>query len=267
MKLCFSTLGCHDLPLSEILKLAQKYHVSAIEVRGIDIEMSNELISDFSEQQAEATISSFKQSGVYPLSLGTSCKFHDASIVEKNIRKAETEIDIAQRIGFKAIRVFGNNIIDPEDECIKRVADALNQVCAYAKTKGIEVYLEVHGDFNTVERLNALIEQIHHDNFGLIWDVYHTHSVYGKQWKVFYEAMKKWIVHVHIKDSVGKKLTLPGEGELEIVTIINHMINDGYTGWFSLEWERKWEPELPLLDTALTCLCELLKANEITIEK
>ena len=229
--------------------------------------MSNALISDFSAHQAEATKKAMKDARVFPLSLGTSCKFHDGAAVEKNVRKAETEIDVAHRIGFKAIRVFGNNIIEPEDMCIQRVADALNQVCAYAKEKGIQVYLEVHGDFNTIERLNALIEQVHHDNFGLIWDIYHTHSVYDKQWILFYEALKKWIVHVHIKDSIGKKLTLPGEGELEIVPIINHMISDGYTGWFSLEWERKWEPELPPLDTALTCLCELLKANEITIEK
>ena len=268
MKLCFSTLGCHDYSLSEILKLAQTYHVSAIEVRGIDNEMSNERFSDFMEYQVEQTKKDLKQAGVIPLSLGTSCKFHDESTVDKNIEKAKTEIDIAQRVGFKAIRVFGNNIVEPETECIQRVAKALDAVCAYAKNKDVQVYLEVHGDFNTVERLNALIEQMEHkENFGLIWDIYHTHAVYGKQWSVFYEAMKPWIHHVHIKDSIGRKLTLPNEGELEIVPIIRYLTKDGYTGWFSLEWERKWEPELPVLDTALTCLCDLLKASGIHIEK
>lgn len=268
MKLCFSTLGCHDLPLTEILKLALKYDVSAIEVRGIDNEMSNERISDFMESQVEKTKSALKQAGIVPLSLGTSCKFHDESSVEKNIEKAKTEIDIAQRAGFQAIRVFGNNIIEPEEQCIRRVAEALDVVCAYAKNKDVQVYLEVHGDFNTVERLSLLIEQMEQkENFGLIWDIYHTHSVYGKHWRVFYEAMKPWIQHVHIKDSIGTKLTLPNEGELQIVPIINYLIKDGYTGWFSLEWERKWEPELPPLETALICLCELLKTSEIKIEK
>ena len=268
MKLCFSTLGCHDYSLSEILKLAQKYNVSAIEVRGIDNEMSNERISDFMECQVEKTKNDLKEAGVYPLSLGTSCKFHDENTVEKNIEKAKNEIDIAQRVGFKAIRVFGNNITDSEIECIQRVAKALDEVCAYAKGKDVQLYLEVHGDFNTVERLNFLIEQMEQkENFGLIWDIYHTHAVYGKQWRVFYEAMKPWIQHVHIKDSIGTKLTLPNEGELEIIPIIQHLMHDGYTGWFSLEWERKWEPELPPLDVALTCLCDLLKASEIDIEK
>ncbi len=268
MKLCFSTLGCHDLPLTEILKLALKYDVSAIEVRGIDNEMSNDRISDLMEGQVGKTKAALKQAGVLPLILGTSCKFHDELMAEKNIEKAKTEIDIAQRAGFKAIRVFGNNIIDSEKECIQRVAKALDEVCAYAKNKDVQVYLEVHGDFNTVERLSLLIEQMEQkENFGLIWDIYHTHAVYGKQWRVFYEAMKPWIQHVHIKDSIGRKLTLPNEGELEIIPIIKHLIHDGYTGWFSLEWERKWEPELPTLDTALTCLCDLLKASEIDIEK
>ena len=75
----------NNYSLSEILKLAQKYHVSAIEVRGIDNEMSNERISDFMECQVEKTKNDLKEAGVYPLSLGTSCKFHDENTVEKNI--------------------------------------------------------------------------------------------------------------------------------------------------------------------------------------
>lgn len=47
MKLCFSTLGCHDASLKEILELAQNYDVSAIEVRGIQGVMVNSDIECF----------------------------------------------------------------------------------------------------------------------------------------------------------------------------------------------------------------------------
>ena len=205
---------------------------------------------------------------IKPLILGTSCKFHDPDAVDKNITKAKTEIEIAQRMGFKAIRVFGNLIGEDEMQCIQRVACALDQVCEYAKQKNIQVYLEVHGDFNTVDRLNILIEMMQNkDNFALIWDIYHTHYVAGYEWKHFYEAMKQWIVHVHIKDAKGKELTLPSMGELPIIPVLQHMINDGYNGWFSLEWERKWFPELPELEVALDYLHQHLKQNQIKIEK
>lgn len=267
MKLCFSTLGCHDASLKEILELAQNYDVSAIEVRGIQGVMVNSDIECFQKDHIAKTKEMMKQAHVIPLILGTSCKFHDPQKVQSMIQRAFVEIELAHQLGFKAIRVFGNNILDPQEECIERVANALDEVCLEGQKKHMQIYLEVHGDFNTSERLQSVIDKMNHkENFALIWDIYHTYSVYGKQWKDFYEAMKPWIKHVHLKDSIGKKLTLPNEGELEIVPMIQHLMKDGYSGWFSLEWERKWEPELPPLKDALDCLCQLLKNAGIQIE-
>ncbi len=268
MKLCFSTLGCHDLGLKEILKIAEKYDVSAIEVRGMDGKMSNEEIDCFDEIHAEKTKTEFKQAHVKPLILGTSCKFHDSEKLSSMMEKSYQEVNTAKRLGFQAIRVFGNRLTEQRCQCIKQVASALDQLCQYAKTYSIQVYLEVHGDFNTVEVLEELISKMmHKENFALIWDIYHTHAVYGKNWLEFYEAMKPWIRHVHIKDCKAGQLTLPGEGELEIVSVINTLLKDGYQGYFSLEWERKWHPELCELDTALKALITLLKGHQIQIER
>ena len=37
------------------------------------------------------------------------------------------------------------------------------------------------------------------------------------------------------------------------------LIEDGYTGYFSLEWERKWEPELEPIEIALEHYKKLLE--------
>ena len=36
MKLCFSTLGCHDRTLEEIFSLAKKFNIDALEIRGVN---------------------------------------------------------------------------------------------------------------------------------------------------------------------------------------------------------------------------------------
>ena len=45
MKLSFSTLGCYNFKLDDMIKLAKKYHIDALEVRGIANELDNEIIA------------------------------------------------------------------------------------------------------------------------------------------------------------------------------------------------------------------------------
>ena len=268
MKLCISTLGCHDLGLKEILEIAEKYDVSAVEVRGMEGKMSNDEIECFDEMHAEKTKAEFRQANVKPLILGTSCKFHDSEKLSSMLEKSYQEVNAAKRVGFQAIRVFGNLLTESKHQCIAQVAGALDQVCQYAQTYHLQVYLEVHGDFNTAEVLEELISKmVHKENFALIWDIYHTHSVYGKNWAEFYHALKPWIAHVHLKDCKGTQLVLPGDGELELAAIIKTLLLDGYQGYFSLEWERKWHPELPELENALENFRIMLNKHHIQIER
>ena len=52
MKLCFSTLGCSELSLEDIVCLAKAYGISAIEVRGIGGVLNNVEIEAFTEKNA-----------------------------------------------------------------------------------------------------------------------------------------------------------------------------------------------------------------------
>ena len=262
MKLCFSTLGCHDMEFDSILTLAKNNYVTALEIRGINGELSNSKIVEFLDENVESTISKFKTNDINPLILSTSCKFHKDENRTMMITKSIEEMKIAKKLGFHAIRVFGDKIED--EHTVDKVADALNEITKYASEIGVKVYLEVHGDFNTVDVLERVINKIEKkDSFALIWDIYHTHSKYGKNWKEFYLKMKPYIEHVHIKDSIGKDLCLPGKGELEIIPIIKELLDNNYNGYFSLEWERKWLPELDELHVALDYFIKLLKQESL----
>lgn len=264
MKLCFSTLGCTELSLDEILILARAFDIHALEIRGIGGVMDNRKIAALSPENAPRTSELLAQNRVRPQVLGTSCAFHDSAKTAAAIEEGKASIDIAARLGIPYIRVFGNKLVgEGEAEratCTARVAAGIAEVCDYAAGTPVSVLLEVHGDYNTIETLSPILAALGvRSNFGLIWDIAHTRA-YGVDWQVFYREMKPYIRHVHIKDASLEtgKLTLLGEGDLPIVPITRALLADGFDGYFSLEWERKWHPELPDLSVALERFTEIM---------
>lgn len=251
MKWCFSTLGCYKDDLDSIITLAKKYHFSGIEVRGINDVMDNEEIECFKEDQRSRTVSTLKKNNLEFTVLGTSCKFHDSATYEKYIIKAVKEIDIAFSSGFKAIRIFGNNIID--NKSIEYLIAAINKLCSY--NHNIMILLETHGDFNNSSTLKPVIDMVGHNaNFGLIWDINHTYRYYGNDYESFYSEFKPYIKHVHIKDSLNGRPVLFGKGEIDYQSVISQLKKDNYQGYISIEWEKKWFENLEDLDEVIESL-------------
>ena len=102
------------------------------------------------------------------------------------------------------------------------------------------------------------------ENFGLIWDIEHTHKTYGDSFSEFYDFARPLIRHVHIKDysDTENKLTLIGDGNVPIKKIVNRLLTNGYDGYLSLEWEKKWHPELPDITVALDSFIKNLREVE-----
>ena len=260
MKLCFSTLGCVDKSLGEVLVLAEAYSVEGIELRGLGGEIANGKIRDFAAENASSTKTLFERNGKIPVVLGTSCAFHTEEKREKALREGREAIDIAFSLGIPYIRVFGNALTADRDACYDRVISGIASLCRYAEGKGVTVLLEVHGDYVTAERLLPITEVLGDlSTFGLIWDVAHSHKATGADFLPFYRAMRRYIRHVHLKDlrDSDKALVLPGEGDIPLCEIVRTMEADGYTGYFSLEWEKHWHPELPKIEDALAALTQL----------
>ena len=259
MKICFSTLGCTERSLEEILALAEKYSIDALELRGMGGVMDNRKIEAFLPEKREETKGKLAASGISPLILGTSCKFHDASKLGEAMDEGYASIDIASAMGFRGIRVFGNNIKGDEVECLDRICGGISQLCEYAAEKGVMVLLETHGDVNTTERLGAVADVCRkYENFGFIWDICHTRLTYGESWRTFCDDFFPLIRHLHLKDIAADALTLPGEGDLPIREMVEYLLSKGYDGYFSLEWEKKWHPELPPIEDALDSLFKIL---------
>lgn len=268
VKLCFSTLGCAELSLADAVRLGSRYGMSGIELRGIGGRTDVADIPELSPEFAANSRKLLRSAGIAPAVIGTSCKFHDPAARQAALAEGIAAAAAAARIGAPYIRVFGNDAKPDAASAARSVAEGIGELCA--AVGDITVLLEVHGDFN---RAGTLLPVLNAPdlrgvrNFGLIWDIAHSDRAYGSEWRQFYDTAAPWIRHVHIKDHVriapgtrtrSFRLTLPGEGEIPIRDIVSRLISDGYNGYFSLEWERMWHPELPPIEDALARFVDIM---------
>jgi hypothetical protein len=43
---------------------------------------------------------------------------------------------------------------------------------------------------------------------------------------------------------------------------VDRLLADGYDGYFSLEWEKKWHPEIGNIEPAMDAICKILRSRE-----
>ncbi|NLO82869.1 MAG: sugar phosphate isomerase/epimerase [Clostridiales bacterium] len=270
MKLAFSTLGSPDWSFDKTLEVAHRLGFEAIEIRGMEGKMhADEITRFFPENEAE-TKRKLKEYNLKICVFGTSVIFHDAEKYDSMIQEGKTAIDVCSRMEIPYIRVFGDKIPSAEikDQVIANVIRGIRELCSYARGKNVKVLQEVHGDFNTVENITAVIEGVKDcPEFGLVWDIAHSDREYGDDYMEFYSWIKPYILHTHIKDhkrNNGKFDLCPvGEGDIPIRDIIKTLKADGYTGYFSFEWEKKWHPELMDAEIVYPRYVEYMKSLDL----
>lgn len=251
MKLAFSTLGCPNWSFEQVLDQAQRMRFDAIEIRGIEGQMEASEIPWLMPGRQQTTRNMLRDCGLSICAFGSSISFHDLALADRMRESGRQTIDICANMDIPYMRVFGNNIPNgmSQEDAAARVADGINALCDYAQGTDVRILLEVHGDFNTVEIIGSVIEKMNHEKAGILWDIAHSDRVYKEDFLPFYETIKPYLYHVHIKDHKrlpdGRTaLCHVGDGDIPIRQIRNVLLKDGYKGYFSLEWEKKWHPEL-----------------------
>ncbi|MBQ9083747.1 MAG: sugar phosphate isomerase/epimerase [Clostridia bacterium] len=253
MKVCFSTLGCTERSLAQVLALAKAYHMDGIEIRGLGGLLRNADIPELQPEYAPAVRSALRDAGLVPVVLGTSCQFHAGVRWDDVMTEGQASIRAAQRLGIPFIRVFGNYFRPDAATAVRRVIDGIRSLLNDTADTNVTVLLEIHADFHRAEELLAIVNGINSPRFGLLWDVYHSDATYGDDWMTLYRQICPYIRHVHIKDyhRTDGRLCLPGDGDLPLSPILRQLEADEFDGFVSLEWERLWHPELPEIEAAL----------------
>ena len=241
MKLSFSTLGCPDWSLRYAVEQADRFGFQAVEIRGIRDRLRADTIEELLPENRSASLRYAEEKGIAFCCLDASASFHEAEKRRENYGEALATVKLASACGIPYVRIFGNHLVtEDEDAEIAGIAGQIRMLCEEADQYHVGILLEVHGDFNTGDRILKTADLVRCGNFGVIWDIQHSREDPARFW----ERTKHLIRHVHIKDSVQMQLCSTGEGDLPIAAIVRMLENDGYDGYYSLEWEKRWHPEL-----------------------
>jgi len=248
MKLSFSTVGCPDWTFEEIFAAAKDFGYDAIEIRGIGNEIYAPDLKIFGEAYIKSTTSKLKNSGLTISMLASNAVIGFPDIVREAKKEAFEYIDLAHKINTPFVRILISPRPESDETDVNCAVSAYSEICDYAKDKKITPLIETNGVFADSKALAAFMRKIDCVNKGVLWDINHPCRFFGETPEYTFENIGGYLKYMHIKDSVyydGKiEYRMVGHGNLPIYDILKLISANGYNGILSLEWTKRWVPEL-----------------------
>ncbi len=177
---------------------------------------------------------------------GPAGPLHSASArgLGDQIALLEHCIAAARFFDTRLLRVFSfwkRGPLTPEIE--DTIVDALAEPIQMAQAAGVVLGLEnEHACYiGTGAQSARILEKINSPHLRSIWDPGNAFFDGEIPYPAGYEAVKKYVEHVHIKDasaylgSKGPEWTVVGEGEIDLRGQLEALRGSGYDGYISLE--------------------------------
>ena len=245
MKLAFSTIGCPGWSWNEIFATAKDLGMQGIEVRGIGDEISAPRAKPFDETNLPATLERMRKAHMCFPMLTSGAVLGLASEADAAVEEGKAYLDLAQKLGCPYVRVLITLAPEPAEADLELCLDRYRELCRYGAARGVQPVLETNGLFCDTKLLARSIEGI--DNAGVLWDVHHPYRYKGESPAETVANLGPYIRYIHVKDSVrnGKvHYRMMGYGDVPILDAVNELKAIGYDGFISLEWIKRWIPDL-----------------------
>jgi len=255
MKLSFSSLSFDEYSIYDMIRVCRDYGYDGIELRTdhgwAQLSLTNEELT--------AAKAALDEAGISIIGLGSSVTVRDdfdTALAEyaKNIRFAKLIGARGIRIMVGTYRHFSTLPILPMD--YGKAVQCMQQMCDMGTGNGIELFVELHNEYDTAATVAPLINDINRPNCKVIWDTLPT-LFNGESVDYTYNLLKGRTCHLHIKDGITdpnpaslEYIYAPiGAGEVDNAAFISIFEANGETDMFySLEWEPRWKPELEVLN-------------------
>jgi 4-hydroxyphenylpyruvate dioxygenase len=180
-------------------------------------------------------------------------------------------LDLCQEVGIGTIVVACDVPPPLSQQTIERVQASLVQVAQEAGRRGLRAALEFQADSsfgNNLETAAALVQEVGSPHLGLCLDAFHFHVGPSKTEDLRLLTAAN-LFHVQVCDlaDTPRELArdaariLPGDGDIPLAAIVNHLRHIDYRGCVSLELlnPQLWQiPPLQLGEIGMTALRKLL---------
>lgn len=249
MKLAFSTLGCPGWPFEEIFSTAKDLGLDGIEIRGIGSEMFAPQAKPFLPENIDATLQRFHKAGMQIPMLTSGAVLGNKASAADAVAEAKSYSNLAQRLGTKYVRVMITAVPQPTDDADMETARlAYEELCTYGEERGVTPLIETNGPLASSVAMKAFIEGIQSQNKGVLWDIHHPYRFFGESPAQTFANIGPWVRYTHVKDSVmadgAVVYRMMGYGDVPIFDTLKILNDNGYDGFVTLEWVKRWCPDL-----------------------
>jgi sugar phosphate isomerase/epimerase len=250
-----STLGCPDHSLEQVLALARRHQLDAVELRALANTVDLPTVFATAYGTPEVLAARMKTAPVPIVSLDTSLKLAANTPAERD--DFLRFLPWAEALGVPWLRVFDGG--PKADPAIPRaMAATVDWWCALKKEHGwrVNLMVETHDALFTAPAIHQFLALA--PGTAILWDSQHTWKKGGEDPVATWRGIGPHVVQVHVKDSVSRPserhpftYVLPGDGEFPMAPL-RAVLQAEFSGTVSLEWEKLWHPYLAPLDDALT---------------
>ena len=269
MKVSFSTLACPDWTMPQIIATAAGEGYEGIELRFVQGEDSLWRLPVFSGKELASTKRALADRALNISCLDTSCRFHSPDAAERGrwVTEGKRMADLAAELAAPGIRVFGDTIQPGADRSSTQswIAESIRELAEITAARGVEIWIENHGDFAGAEETAAILQEAASPNTGVVWDPANSFVATQEQPADGAAQLGLAIRHVHIKDlrrdRDSWKYVLTGEGAFPWLELHSVLQDLQYDRFLSFEWEKKWHPEIADADIALPHFARWFRKN------
>ena len=252
MKLAFSTLGCPSWNLRKIVEKAAEMGFDGVELRGLlgELDISRRL--EFTTELSK-TRRLFAEHNVAISGIAVSARFAivDPEEKKRQFDEAKRSLMIAAELDAPILRIFGGR--KPDGYTLETIMPILvrnlQEIGDEAEEYDVTLAFETHDDWVSSSVCARLMREVNHQRVQVLWDLHHPYRMKGEPPEVTYTNLAPYVVGIHVKDSIinenGEIKYVPlGEGDVPIKRMLELLVKGGYEGYATLEWEKRWHPEL-----------------------
>ncbi|GGH85967.1 sugar phosphate isomerase/epimerase [Pullulanibacillus pueri] len=269
MKLAFTTLGCPEWDLERIIEKAVEFGYQGVDFRGylneLDIYKTPEFTTDI-----EKTKEKFRKAKLEIPCFSSSVRLFTTSSEELGafLNELDHYGQLCQYFQTPYIRVFGGSIGSTDrQEAIATVIENLKKMLVIAEKYDVTLLLETHDDWTNSAYVAEIYKKVDSKHFKVLWDIHHPYRTIHEDPDDTIETLGHSVSYTHWKDSYltdktekGFQLCLLGEGDVPLERIYKRLVENEYDGYFTLEWEKKWWPDIEEPEIAFKQYADFMRA-------
>jgi len=151
----------------------------------------------------------------------------DAGKRRKVVEDIGRMAELAGDLNCPFVRVFGNIIPEGLDarECVKYVGEGLGEAAELAAQYGVDILLEMHGQYNFWGYALSALQYANRQNTGILYNC-DARDLVGGSMRETFSRVKKYVKHVHMHDF---------DKGYPYLQLFEELVRMGYEGYVSAE--------------------------------